>query len=125
MENGEKIKTSARKIELSFSTKLEKSAAEEEVKKAIPAECKNLDNLKCEIASDEFYEEVSFTKVVAAFDSVAIRKDAQAVICANFVNGVCGSRSRRGITVTRSTFVCRRRRSRGGVIRGRTNTSGL
>ena len=41
-ENGEEIKASARELELTFSKMLEKSTAEEEVKKAIAATGKNL-----------------------------------------------------------------------------------
>ena len=85
--NGEEIKKSAPKLELTFPVDLEKSAAEEEVKKALAAAGKTLDELKGKIAGDEFYAEDSFTKVVIGFSNVAIRKDAQAVICTNFTNG--------------------------------------
>ena len=61
-ENGEEIKKSARKLELCFPTMLEKSAAEEEVKKAIAAAGKTLDELKGKVAGGEFFADDSFTK---------------------------------------------------------------
>ena len=35
----------------------------------------------------DFYADDSFTKVVVAFDTVAIRKMAQAAVCANLIDG--------------------------------------
>ena len=86
-ENGEEIKKSARKLELCFPVELEMSAAKEEVKKALAAAGKTLDELKGKIEGDEFYAEENFTKVVIGFNNVAIRKDAQAVVCLHFTNG--------------------------------------
>ena len=61
-ENGEEIKKSARKLELCFLVELEKSAAEEEVKKAIAAAGKTLEELKGKVAGGEFFADDSFTK---------------------------------------------------------------
>ena len=85
-ENREEIRVSAKKIELTVNKGLEQNAAEEEIKKAIAATGKNLDALKGKFSGEEFYSDDSFTKVAIAFDSVAIRKMAQAAVCADLVD---------------------------------------
>ena len=86
-EKREDIQASAKKRELSVSTGMAQTAAEEEIKKAIATTGKTLDDLKGKFSGEEFYTDESFTKVVVAFDSVAIRKMAQAAVCANLVDG--------------------------------------
>ena len=87
MENREEIRVSVKKLELTVGTGLAQNAAEEEIKKAIAATGKTLDALKGKVSGEEFYADESFMKVVVAFDSVAIRKMAQAAVCANLVDG--------------------------------------
>ena len=86
-ENRGEIQVSAKKLELTVSTGMAQTAAEEEIKKAIAATGKTLDALKGKFSGADFYTDESFTKVVVAFDSVAIRKMAQAALCANLGDG--------------------------------------
>ena len=86
-ENRGEIQVSAKKLELTISTGMAQTAAEEEIKKAVAATGKTLDALKGKFSGEDFYTDESFTKVVVAFDSVAIRKMAQAAVCANLVDG--------------------------------------
>ena len=86
-ENRGEIQVSAKKLELTVSTGMAQTAAEEEIKKAIATTGKTLDDLKGKFSGEDFYTDESFTKVVVAFDSVAIRKMAQAAVCANLVDG--------------------------------------
>ena len=86
-ENREEIQVSAKKLELTVGTGMTQTTAEEEIKKATAATGKTLDALKGKFSGEEFYTDESFTKVVVAFDSVAIRKMAQAAVCANLSTG--------------------------------------
>ena len=86
-ENREEIRVSAKKIELTVNKGLEQNAAEEEIKKSIATTGKTLEDLKGKFVGADFYADDSFTKVVVAFDTVAIRKMAQAAVCANLIDG--------------------------------------
>ena len=80
-ENSEEIKESARKLELTFPVKLEKSVAIAAAKRAIADTGKSLDNLEGVIEEESFFSNDSHSKVVVAFEDVPTRKEAQAVVC--------------------------------------------
>ena len=80
-ENSEEIKTSARKLELTFPMKLEKSVAIAATKRVIADTGKSLANLEGEIEEESFFSNDSHSKVVVAFEDVPTRKEAQAVVC--------------------------------------------
>ena len=80
-ENSEEIKESARKLELTFPVKLEKSVAIAAAKRVIADTDKSLDNLEGVIEEESFFSNDSHSKVVVAFEDVPTRKEAQAVVC--------------------------------------------
>ena len=80
-ENSEEIKESARKLELTFPVKLEKSVAIAAAKRVVADAGKSLDNLEGEIEEESFFSNDSHSKVVVAFEDVPTRKEAQAVVC--------------------------------------------
>ena len=94
---------------------MEQNAAEEEIKKSSATTGKTLEALKGKFVGADFYADDSFTKVVVAFDTVAIRKMAQAAVCANLIDGKwkgsnlkLGSGEEIGVRVQQPPYVRRR-----------------